>query len=226
MDKITILMIDEQASFRAGVRQALSLQPDFDVFDCDPSEDPMASIDANYPDVIILGSDIATTSSLELCREIVRKYPNIRVIVMSPKSNDDELFEFIKTAAVAYLAKKTTATELYSTIRSSYRGEYPINESVVTRPTVARHVLKQFREIALMGRGMERITAPLSHQENLVLTCVTTGIAKKQIAFTLRVSERTVEHQVSAILRKLINYDRALTATTLSMEDSFISLER
>lgn len=77
-----------------------------------------------------------------------------------------------------------------------------------------------------MGRGMESITAPLSHRENLILTCITTGNNKKQIALTLRVSERMVEHQVSAILRKLINYDRALTATTLSIEDSFISIER
>ena len=225
MDKITILMIDEQASFRAGLRHALSQQPDFEIFDCDLSEDLMASIDVNYPDVIILGSDIAAISSLELSREIVRYYPNIKVIVMSPKPNDDELFEFIKTAAVACLDKKTTGEELHTTIRRGSRGEYPINESVVTRPTVAQHVLEQFREIALIGRGMERITAPLSHQEKLILTCVTNCISKKQIAHTLRISERTVENHASAILRKLITYDRAVAAT-LSMQESFISVER
>ena len=224
MDKIAILMIDEQASFRDGVRQALSRQPDFKIFDCDPSDDVMASIDANYPDVIILGSDIAAISSLELSREIVQYYPYVKVIVMSPRPNDDELFEFIKIAAVAYLDKKTPAAELYSTIRRGYRGEYPINDSVVTRPAVAQHILKQFQEIASMGRGMERIAAPLSHQENLLLTLITDCMSKKQITLTLKVSEQIVENHVRAILRKLITYDRALTA--LSMQHSFISVER
>ena len=224
MDKIKILIIDEQASFRAGVCQALSQQPEFQVLEYDSSEDPMAVIDANLPDVVLLGSDTTASSRLELSREIVRQCPNIKVIVMSPNPNDDELFEFIKTAAVAYLAKKTTAEELYSTIRQSCRGEYPIDESVITRPTVAQYVLKQFQEIASIGRGMERFTAPLTHQEKQILICVTTCITDKQIARTLRVSERTVKNHASTILRKLITNDRA-RAAALSMQDGLIPVE-
>ena len=222
MDRITIFIIDEQAAFRARVRPALSQQPDFKVFDYDPSEDLMATIDANPPDVILLGSDIAAIRSLELSREIVFRYPNIRVIVMSPNPNDQELFEFIKTAAVAYLDKKTSAEELYSIIRRSSHGEYPINESVVTRPGVAQYVLKQFNEIVSMGRGTERLAAPLTHLEKLILTFVTNCIYKKQIARTLRINERAVDNHVSAILRKLITYDRA-QAVALSMQDDLIS---
>lgn len=225
MDKITILLIDEQVSFRDRVRQALSQQPDFKVLEYDLSEDPIATIQANYTDVVLLGSDITAFSSVELSREIVRNCPNTKVIVVSPNSNDDELFEFIKTAAIAYLDKKAAAEELYGTIRRGCRGEYPINESVVTRPKVAQHVLRQFEEIASMGRGMERIAAPLTHLEKLILTFVTNCIYKKQIARTLRVNERTIENHVSAILRKLINYDRA-QAIVLSMQDDLISAER
>ena len=224
MDKLTILIIDEQASFRAGVCQALSQQPDFQVLDCDKSEDPMAVIDADHPDVVLLGSDTTASSRLELSREIVRQYPNIKVIVMSPNPNDDELFEFIKTAAVAYLAKKTTAEQLYSTIRQSCRGEYPIDESVITRPTVAQHVLKQFLDTASMGKKMERFTAPLTYLEKQILICVTTCITDKQIARTLRVSERIVKNHASTILRKLIANDRA-RAAALSMQDGLIPIE-
>ncbi len=225
MDKIKILIIDEQASFTTHIRQELSQQPDFRILDYDLSKEPMANIDANYTDVVIVGSDITAISSVELSREIVRYYPTTKVIVMSPNPNDNELFEFIKTAAVAYLDKKTTAEELYSTIRRGCRGEYPINESVVTRPTVAQHVLRQFGEIVSMGRGIERIATPLTNIEKLVLTMVSNCITKKQIAHTLRVNERTVENHVSAILRKLINYDRA-QALALSMQDDLISADR
>ena len=76
-----------------------------------------------------------------------------------------------------------------------------------------------------MGRDMERIAAPLSHQENLLLTLVTACMSKKQIALTLKVSERTVENHVSGILRKLITYDRVFAAAS-SMQDSLISVRR
>jgi len=225
VDKIIILIIDEQASFRTRVRQVLSQQPDFKVLDYDLSKEPMANIHANYNDVVLLGSDITAISSVELSREITRYYPTTKVVVMSPNPNDDELFEFIKTAAVAYLDKKTAAEELYGTIRRGCRGEYPINESVVSRPTVAQHILRQFEEIVSMGRGMERIAAPLTHLEKLILTLVTNCITKKQIARTLRVNERAVENHVSAILRKLITYERA-QAVALSMQDELMSAEK
>ena len=224
MEKTKILIIDEQASFRDSVRQLLSQHPDFYAFDYDPSENPMETIDANYPDVVLLGSDMVAINSVELSREIIRCHPSIRVIVLSPRPNDDELFEFIKTAAVAYLPKKTNAEELYSIIRRSCRGEYPINESIVTSPTVAQHVLTLFNEIASMGEAMGRIAAPLTHIEKLILTQVTNYNYKKQIARTLRVNERTVENHISAILRKLITYERAHTVA-MSMQDDLISTE-
>jgi len=225
VDKITILIIDEQASFRTLMHQALSQQPDFKVVDYDLSKGPMATVHANYTDVVLLGSDVTAISSVELSREITRYYPTTKVIVMSPNPNDDELFEFIKTAAIAYLDKKTAAEELYATIRRGCRGDYPINESVVTRPTVAQHILRQFEEIVSMGRGMERIATPLTHIEKLILTFVTNCIYKKQIARTLRINERAVENHVSAILRKLINYERA-QAVALSMQDELMSAEK
>lgn len=225
MDKITILIIDEQASFRDRLCQALSQQPDFRLLEHNLAEDPMTTVHANYIDVVLLSSGITTVNSVELSREIALNYPNTKVIIMSPRPNDDELFEFIKTAAVAYLDKRTTTGELYRIIRRGCRGEYPINESVLTRPKVAQHVLKQFEDIVSMGRAMERMAAPLTDLEKLILTFATNCIYKKQIARTLRVSERAIDNHISGILRKLITYDRA-QAIALSMRDDLISTER
>ncbi len=224
MDKITVMIIDEQEFFRAGVRQALSQQSDFKILDCDPAREPLELIEANLPDVALLGSDLATLSGLDLGRKIARLYPNTKVIMLSPNPNDEELFEVIKTAAVACLNKKATAEELVSTIRRAYNGEYPINESLITRPTVAKHVLKQFQDIASIGKAMEAVAAPLTRRETQILNYIAEGNSNKQIAYILEISEQTIKNHVSSILRKLNANDRA-HAVALAMRNGWLLAE-
>ncbi len=224
MDKITVMIIDEQAFFRAGVRQALSQQSDFKILDCDPAREPLELIEANLPDVALLGSDLATPSGLELGRKIARLYPNTKVIMLSPNPNDEELFEVIKTAAVACLNKNATAEELVSTIRRAFNGEYPINESLTTRPTVAKHVLKQFQDIASIGKAMEAVAAPLTRRETQILNYIAEGNSNKQIAYILEISEQTIKNHVSSILRKLNANDRA-HAVALAMRNGWLLAE-
>ncbi len=142
MNKIKVMIIDEQAFFRVGVRQLLSQQSDLEILDCAPNQDTLGLIEASSPDVALLGSDLAALSGLELSRKIARYYPNTKVIVLSPDPNDEELFEVIKTAAVACLSKNTIAEELTGTIRRASNGKYPINDSLITRPIVARLLMK------------------------------------------------------------------------------------
>ena len=224
MDKIKVMIVDEQAFFRAGVRQVLSQQSDLEVLDCAPNQDTLGLIEANLPDVALLGSNLATLSGLELSGKIARHYPNTKVIVLSPDPNDEELFEVIKTAAVACLSKNSTVEELASTIRRAYNGEYPINESLITRPAVARHVLKQFQDIVSMGKAMKAIVAPLTSRETQILNYIAEGNSNKQIASILQISEQTIKNHVSAILRKLNANDRA-HAVVLAIRHGWISAE-
>ncbi len=221
MDKITVMIIDEQEFFRAGVRQVLSQQKDFKIIDCDPAQKPLEMIEANLPDVALLGSDLATFSGLELGRTIARLYPNTKVVMLSPNPNDEELFEVIKTAAVACLNKKASAEELVSTIRRAKNGEYPINESLATRPTIAKQVLKQFQDIASIGKAMEAVSAPLTKREAQILNYIAAGNSNKQIAYILSISEQTIKNHVSSILRKLNANDRA-HAVALAMRNGWL----
>jgi len=221
MDKIKVMVIDEQAFFRAGVRQTLSQQPDLEILECDPTQNALELIEANLPDVVLLGSDLASLSGIELGRKIAQYYPNTKVVVLSPDPDDEELFEVIKTAAVACLSKSATADELASTIRRARKGEYPINESLMTRPRVARRVLNQFRG---MGRTMEGIVAPLTKRETQILTYIAEGNSNKEIARILEISEQTIKNHVSAILRKLNANDRA-HAVALALHSGWISPE-
>ena len=221
MDKIKAMIIDEQALFRAGVRQALAGQPDLEILECDPTKNAIETIEVNLPDVVLLGSDLTSLSGIDLGRKIAQYYPNTKVIVLSPDPNDQELFEVIKTAAAACMSKKASADDLASTIRRAYKGEYPINESLMTRPRVARQVLDQFRGFR---KTMEGIAAPLTKRETQILTHVAEGNTNKGIASILSISEQTIKNHVSAILRKLNANDRA-HAVTLALQSGWISPE-
>ncbi len=224
MSGITVMIIDKQAFFRAGVRQALSQQSDFKILDCDPADEPLELIETNSPDVVLLDIDFPALSGLELGRKIARHHPNTRAVMLSPNPNDEELFEVIKTGAVAYLNKNTTIEELVSIIRRACRGEYPINDSLLARPGVAEHVLKQFQDIVSVGKIMETITAPLTHREAQILNYIAEGNSNKRIAHILEISEQTIKNHVSSILRKLNANDRA-HAVALAMRNGWISAE-
>lgn len=224
MNKITVMIIDDQPYFRAGVRQTLSQQSDFKILDCDTPEDSLALIDAKLPNVVLLGSDLNTTNGLELGRKISLHYPNCKVVMLSPNPSDTELFEIIKSAAVAFLSKSTSSEELISTIKRVSRGEYPINEHFMTRPKVAEDVLKRFKDTLSIGDAFKFVIAPLTPRETHILNLIAEGQSNKQIADTLRISEQTIKNHVSAILRKLNANDRA-HAVALAYHRGLIPVE-
>jgi two-component system, NarL family, response regulator DegU len=233
MRKIVIMIADSQPFFRAGVRQALSQQSSIEILDileCEPGDEgkeAMAQITANSPDVVLLDVGYPSLRGLDLGRKIARYFPATKVVMLSANPNDDdeELFEVIKTGAVAYLrSKNCTPTELIEAIKRASRGEYPINDSVSSRPKVAWRVLRQFQDIAAMGKTVEEITTPLTPKEIQILTHVAEGNSNKRIASILGISEQTIKNHVSAILRKLNANDRA-HAVFLAIRNGWISTQ-
>jgi two-component system response regulator DegU len=224
MDKVTVMIIDEQELFRTGVRRVLSQYDDFEVLDCAPSDDTLRLIETTMPNIALLGCRLSAHNGLDLGKRIARYFPNTRVIVLSPDPDDEDLFEVIKTSAVACLNKNASADELLTTIRQASRGEYPINEAVMTRPAVAQRVLRQFEEIASMGsKAAETLVAPITKRETQILSYVANGNTNKQIASSLQISEQTIKNHVSAILRKLNANDRA-HAVVVAIRHGWISV--
>ena len=148
MSEITIAIIDRSQFFRDGLRQNLSSQRDLRLIDCDPDGEPLQFIDANSVDVVLLDIDSPISKGLELSRALTQHYPNTGVIILSSYFHEEELFEALKTGAVAYIDKRTSTEDLVGVIRRASRGEYPINDSVGANPTLADRVIRQFQEIA------------------------------------------------------------------------------
>ena len=233
MPRISVMIVDSQPFFRAGVRQALSGEDSvelIEIMECDPGDDgreAMTQIAEQSPDVVLLDIDYPYLSGLELGKGIVRNHPGTKLVILSanPESDDDELFEVIKIGAVAYLrSRECTSEEIVQSIIRASEGEYPINDSVSGRPKVAWRVLRQFQDMASMGKSIEDITAPLTAKEVQILTHIAEGNSNKRIAGILGISEQTIKNQVSAILRKLNANDRA-HAVFLAIRKGWISTQ-
>jgi len=229
MHKTIVMIIDREPFFRAGLRQALSQQEGLEIMECDPEEGKAATekIASISPDVALVDIDYPTLMGLELGKKIARSFPATRVVMMSanPNDDDDELFEVIKSGAVAYLkSKDCTQATLMETIKRASHGEYPINDSVSSRPKVAWRVLRQFQDMAATGMTIEDITTPLTSKEVQILTYIAEGNTNKRIASVLGISEQTIKNHVSAILRKLNANDRA-HAVFLALRNGWISME-
>ena len=157
-------------------------------------------------------------------RKLKKIFTNTRVIILSPDPNDEELFEVIRSAAVACLRKNSSAEELVDTINKARKGEYPINETVISRPSIAKHVLQKFQDFSALGDRNETVVAPLTQRERQILTYVADGNTNKQIAHILKISEQTIKNHVSAILRKLNANDRA-HAVVLAIKSGWITID-
>jgi two-component system, NarL family, response regulator DegU len=226
MNNITILIIDEQALFRAGVRQVLAKEPDINILDCSPSHDTLNLIESTMPDVILLGCQFSVHSNLSLAEQITRQFPGSKVIVLTPNPDDEELFAVIKSSAVACINKSASVDVLVDTIKKASAGEYPINDIAMTRPKVASQVLRRFEE---MVSGVNNalptaVYAPLTQREMHILSYIAEGNTNKQIARSLNISEQTIKNHISSILRKLNANDRA-HAVTMAIRNNWISVK-
>lgn len=224
-NKIKVLAIDEQAFFRAGVCQALSKQPDLEILDCDLAVDPLRVVQVSHPHVVLLGSNLANFSGLELSRKIVHFYPYMKVIMLSGDSHDWALYDNIKTAAVACLHKNAPISELSTTIKRVYHGEYQQNNKFNDGLRLGSQALNRHRNIASLMKDMQQISTPLTNREKQILVQISDGNTNKQIAGNLDISEQTVKSHISTILHKLNANDRA-HAVALAMRDGLLSTER
>ena len=222
MSTTKVVIIDKQPLFRAGVKQAFMEQHDFKIVEASPDDNLSMIIEEDLPDVILLDIDAPSLGGLKIGKNLIQRYPAIRLVVMTSEVNNDELFEVIRIGAAAYLDKKSNIQELEGIIRRVARGEYPINDSLLATPTVAEHVLKQFQEMVSAGMSVESVTAPLTNRETQILRYVADGNSNKKIAQILDFSEQTIKNHVSSILRKLNANDRA-HAVVLAIRRGWIS---
>lgn len=202
-NRVKILLAEQQPMFRHGLSSVLSKEAGIEICgEATSREDLINKVTTLLPDVLLLDVTLTPNNSLELARTVKQLLPSIAVIIITPRSSNDELFEVIKVRAAGYLERDVNAAELLETIRKAAQGYHPINDTFVSRPEVAKHVLEQFQELS-WGRGIETLVSPLTPRENEILQYMAKGCLNKQIALSLSISEQTIKNHITSILRKL-----------------------
>ena len=209
MDKIRVLIADDHPIFRQGIRGILEAEPDIDVVgDASDGKQAIALARALTPDVVLLDVHMPNGDGMEVARTIRMHVPRTGVILLTAYDDEEQLFQAIKVGAAAFYLKDVRPEDLLEGIRRAATGEYLINESVLTRPLVASRVLKQFRDLSMVGQEMEPLFVPLSAREIEVLDYIARGNSNKEIARALKISDQTVKNHITSILRKLAVNDR------------------
>jgi two-component system response regulator DegU len=201
--KIKVLIADQQPLFRGGIRAVLSQESDIEVCGEVESDKELLAICGNIvPDVILLDINLPPDNGLYLAKAIKQQLPSVAMVIVTPQTNNDELFEAIKARAAGYLNRDVPSRELLDTIRKAATGGHPINDTFLARPKVAKQVLEQFQELA-WGKELESFVSPLTPRETEILSYMAQGYLNKQIAISLNISEQTIKNHITSILRKL-----------------------
>ncbi len=223
--KIRILIVDDHPLFRQGVRFALEAEPDIDVVgEAADGEQALEMAAQLSPDVVLSDVNLPGPDGVEITRALKGALPNTSVILMTAYDDEEQLFNAIRVGAAAYFLKDLGPTELMEGIRRVSRGEYLINESVLSKPMVASKVLQQFNDLAADDKEVEPLFIPLSNREIEVLEQIARGNSNKEIARALKISDQTVKNHITSILRKLAVNDRT-QAVVYAIRHGWIKME-
>jgi DNA-binding NarL/FixJ family response regulator len=198
--KTRILLADDHAVVRRGLRLVLESEPDLEVVAevGDGAEAVERALDDDV-DLAILDVTMPRMTGLHAASELHRRRPELRVLILSMHDNEQYLFEALKAGASGYVLKSVADRDLVEACRATMRGE------PFLYPGAINALIKDFLERARAGQD---VSDPLSPRETEIVKLIAEGHTGRQIAEALVISEKTVERHRSNILEKLGMRDR------------------
>ncbi|GIV89608.1 MAG: DNA-binding response regulator [Chloroflexus sp.] len=208
MSVTTLIIVHTVSLFRDGLCYALSSTPEYRVIgEASNGQQAIQLVDQADPDLVVMDIDLPGVHGLEVARVIKRSHPHIGIILFGPTNDGATVVKAIRAGVSAMVPPNIEFVDLLATLHQVRRGEYPINDLVLTSPEVAATVLEAFRQ--MVGDGdVQTVFSPLSARELEVLELVAAGRTNREIAAQLDISNQTVKNHISSILRKLAVNDR------------------
>ena len=191
---IRVLIADDHAILRKGIRALLSTEPDIDVVgEAGDGAEALEQAVALQPDVILMDLVMPKMDGIEATRQVTASKQGVRVLVLTSFAADDKVFPAIKAGALGYILKDTGPDDLVQAIRQVHRGEPTLE------PEIARKVLFELAHPPKQPPTPD----PLTSREMDVLRLLAQGKSNREIADELVLAELTVRTHVSNILGKL-----------------------
>ncbi len=203
---ITILLVDDHALMREGLRQLLSLEDDLKVLDeAVNGLEAIHKIHQLQPDVVLMDISMPVIDGIAVTRQITQEFPEIFVIMLTMHHQDQQVLQAIKCGAHGYLLKTASSQELAQTIRQVHAGQMLIG------PEMTGTIVSEFRRLSNLSDG-DSPHYNLSEKELDILHYIALGMNNSEIAEQLAYSEKTVKNYLSVIFQKLGIRDRTQAA--------------
>jgi len=201
---IRILIAEDHAIVREGIRMILEEEPDFDVVgEVKDGREALDLAQQLAPDVIVMDISMPCMTGIEATPQIRQLCPNTRVLIFTMHEEESYVFQLLRAGASGYVLKRAAAQDLVEAVRAAAKGE------AFLYPSVARNVVKDYLTRLQSGEGRDRYDG-LTGREREILVLVADGLTNTQIGERLRISVKTVQTHRAHIMEKLDLHDRSL----------------
>lgn|SRR5574341_184199 len=206
MDRIRILVVDDHALFREGLRALLAAFPDIEVVgEAANSEEAIAQAESLQPDVVLMDVAMPGIDGIAATRRILRINPNLGVIIVTMVEDTNSVFAAMRAGARGYVLKGAHHDEMLGAIRAVAGGQAVFGSAIATRMMNYFQSLDASSGSAATDHAFPELTA----REREVLDLIAHGISNAQIAERLVISPKTVSNHITSIFSKLQIADRA-----------------
>jgi len=205
MEKKKILLVDDHEVVRVGLRHLLEHNAQFQVVgEAGTVKEAIEMTAATHPDVVLMDIRMPGGSGIDATEEITKRWPDIKVVILTSYAEDELLFSAIKAGASGYVLKQIHSEDLIRAVEAAVRGEALLD------PAVTQRVFQEVRRAVRKEEGA--VFSNLNQQERHVMQLVSEGKTNREIAKALFLGEGTVRNYVSSILSKLGVSNRAEAA--------------
>ncbi len=191
---IRVLLVDDHAVFRDGLRELLNRSPDVEVVgEAGTGEQALQQM-SKKPDVVLLDIGLPDMDGIQVCRRIVAEHPETRVIMLTMHDDADFLLDSVQAGASSYILKAADAETVLSAIRAVAKGQATLD------PTNTARLLEAFRRLSQERAGAQ---GNLTKRELVILALIAEGASNREIAEHLSLSEQTVKNSLSVLYQKM-----------------------
>ncbi|MBL0388314.1 response regulator transcription factor [Tumebacillus sp. ITR2] len=208
MEKIKVVLVDDQKMIRQGFGFVINVQPDMQVVgEAENGEEAVQVVLQQLPDVVLMDVQMPIKTGIEATREIIAQLPQTKVVILTTFDVHEYVFEGIRAGAVGYLLKDSDAQEMLDVIRAAMRGE-AIYRTATAAQALGQVLASQLPTASPQATSDFQPLESLTEREHDVLQQMAYGLRNDVIAQKLSISEGTVKTHVHRILQKFGVEDR------------------
>ena len=215
MNKIKVLVVDDHAILRDGIRALLGLHDDIEIVgEASEGKEAIKKARELVPDVVVMDIAMPEMDGLEATRRIRKKSPEVKVLVLTQHDNREYILSAIKAGAAGYVPKRALGSDLVSAIRTVYKGDSFLY------PSAATALIEDYLQQAEREEPYDRLTA----REREILKLIADGHTSREIADMLFISLKTVLGHRTKIMAKLDIHNRT-ELIKYAMRKGLVSME-